>query len=289
MPDILNFNHVLLFLTYFQSCKRIKTFQVGCNPCLSLHITGQYLITQDKTCTLKVWRLTDKFDLVLCKEFNNISFCRICILEGSTTYIGIPQPNSQVEICIFSSKQLKLFRCCRFPDENVKLGEVLHLKLFYIESHPYLAVVYESGMLIVWDFCDNVLMYDKITNDTPMAFDFDSINLQGICGTASKKITVFKFDNKWNIVKQKVLEIKNSGTGCLRIRPDRKIVAAGCWDGRIRIFSWKSCKLLAVLNYHTESILDLYFSNFTISTWHSKHLLVAVASDKRISLWNIYN
>lgn len=36
-----------------KSCKRIKTFQVGCNPCLSLHITGQYLITQDKTCTLK--------------------------------------------------------------------------------------------------------------------------------------------------------------------------------------------------------------------------------------------
>lgn len=50
---------------------------------------------------------------------------------------------------------------------------------------------------------------------------------------------------------------------------------------RIRVFSMKSMKPLAILSYHRDSVYSLDFSK-------SDNLLVASSQDNRISLWNIY-
>lgn len=240
---------------------------------------------------MDVWNLADTQDRVFSREYNNISFCKISVLDDDdiAAYIGIPQTESRVEIHTFSSEKITFLSCCQYYDRSVKLGEVLHVRMVRINDKPYLAVIYENGMLIVWDLRATVMMCDDITSETPMSFDFDSDRLQGICGTAEKTLIAFKLDETWRITKRKTIEITNPGVGCVRIRSDRKIVAVGCWDGKIRILSWKTCKLLAVLECHTESVLDVCFGSSTTNTWGCKHLLAAVASDKRISLWNIFD
>ena len=56
---------------------------------------------------------------------------------------------------------------------------------------------------------------------------------------------------------------------------------------RIRLFSMKSLKPLAVLSFHSESISKLAFSSNEVIK--SQRLLAAGSRDGRISLWSIYN
>ncbi|GJJ76073.1 hypothetical protein EMPS_08432 [Entomortierella parvispora] len=49
----------------------------------------------------------------------------------------------------------------------------------------------------------------------------------------------------------------SGGRGSLRIRSDGKIVVVAGWDGRLRVFAFKSLKPLAVLKYHREDLKGL--------------------------------
>lgn len=83
--------------------------------------------------------------------------------------------------------------------------------------------------------------------------------------------------------------IKNPGINCIRIRSDQKVFATGGWDGRIRIFSWKSLRPLAVLTEHkTGGIMDIAYSNSKISMWNAP-IMAAAGMDGQISLWDLYN
>ena len=56
---------------------------------------------------------------------------------------------------------------------------------------------------------------------------------------------------------RKERELTNAGVSVAGIRPDRRLLATGGWDHRIRIFSWKhpeKAKPLAVLPFHTQAI-----------------------------------
>ncbi len=262
---------------------------------MSLHLIGNhYLITQDKNCTLKVWRRENHtFECVVQKNFNNPSFCNIAVSEDfttdSTTYIAIPQPQSSIDVYFLHSASLKVASNLQHKDPNLKLGDVCQMKIFRYDAIPYLAAVYEDGTLLIWNLLEaNSMSCYKLTNDTPMSFDFDSATLQGVCGTAEKTLTFFKLDSHLQVTKCKNVDITNPGVGSLRIRPDKKIVVAGCWDGRLRIFSWKSCKLLAVLDCHRVVILDVNFSTSPVTILKTKYLLGAAANDKSVSLWKIY-
>lgn len=98
------------------------------------------------------------------------------------------------------------------------------------------------------------------------------------------------------------ITIKKSGAVALRIRPDNKIFALGGYDGRytiwmhrrcrtnkntyhcddrIRLFSVKSMKPLAVLSYHKDTVYSVDFSQ-------SDNWMVCASQDHRISLWSIF-
>lgn len=60
------------------------------------------------------------------------------------------------------------------------------------------------------------------------------------------------------------ISLKTSGgRGSLRIRSDGKIVVVAGWDGKIRIFGFKSLKPLAVLKYHREDLKGLALARIT--------------------------
>ncbi|KAH8705456.1 WD repeat protein [Talaromyces proteolyticus] len=125
----------------------------------------------------------------------------------------------------------------------------------------------------------------------------------------------------------KVLNTKHSGQQGLRVREDQKIFATAGWDSRIRVYSCKTMKELAVLKWHKEGCYAVAFaevlsslSNFYASnesnTAHNAsadtqvalsnesplqiiqsqrsqkaqqmHWLAAGSKDGKISLWDIY-
>lgn len=85
------------------------------------------------------------------------------------------------------------------------------------------------------------------------------------------------------------MSVKNPGINCIRIRPDLKILSTGGLDGRIRMFSWKSLRPLAVLTEHkTGAIMDISYSTDKVTIWKSPIMAVA-GMDSVISLWDLYN
>lgn len=85
------------------------------------------------------------------------------------------------------------------------------------------------------------------------------------------------------------ISLKNAGINCVRIRDDKKVFASGGWDGRVRVFSWKSLRPLAVLTEHkTGAIMDIVYSSGPVAMWKAPIMAVA-GMDSQISLWNLYN
>lgn len=78
----------------------------------------------------------------------------------------------------------------------------------------------------------------------------------------------------------------NPGVSQLSLRDDGKLLASAGWDHRVRVFGWKRLRPLAVLQYHTDMVLSVAFSDHQD---HRQRLLAAGSKDQRISLWSIYN
>lgn len=54
------------------------------------------------------------------------------------------------------------------------------------------------------------------------------------------------------ITVEKKMQLKQAGTADIAIRGDGKIVAAAGWDGRVRLFSCKTCAALALLKVRLQ-------------------------------------
>lgn len=66
-------------------------------------------------------------------------------------------------------------------------------------------------------------------------------------------------------------------------------MAVGGWDSRVRIFSWKNLKPLAVLNQHKDTVQDINYSIQGIKGYDNKCIMATAAKDGYIALWDIYN
>ncbi|KAF3850567.1 hypothetical protein F7725_012339 [Dissostichus mawsoni] len=85
---------------------------------------------------------------------------------------------------------------------------------------------------------------------------------------------------------QDSVTLVNPGVSQLCVRGDGKLLASAGWDHRVRIFGWKKLRPLAVLQYHTDLVLSVAFSDHQDPR---QRLLAAGSKDQRISLWSIFN
>ncbi|KAH4932604.1 hypothetical protein HBI65_211170 [Parastagonospora nodorum] len=112
---------------------------------------------------------------------------------------------------------------------------------------------------------------------------------------------------------------KHSGQQSLRVRSDGRILATGGWDTRIRIYSTKTLKEVAVLKWHKEGIYAVDFAEVLDAgdlagqdgqggdgevvrketglgklqkqreqAMQLKHWIVAGAKDGKVSLWEVF-
>ncbi|XP_011637872.1 guanine nucleotide-binding protein subunit beta-like protein 1 [Pogonomyrmex barbatus] len=270
---------------------RIKSqLSDGCSPCFNLHTTNEFdLIVQRRHGVIDIYKMNES-NWILDKSSNYgyCSFCRSQLLPKKDAVL-IPLDNSAVGIL-----SLKTFKVESTLDPSKlpyssKLGTVMAIKSLE-DMIDLVLVVYEGGQLLLWDTRENQVLSSLTVEQYPMTLDFDASLMQGILGSASEKLEIFQMSSNHTLLHKSTKDLAHvSGISVLSIRPDKKIVAAGCWDGRIMLFSWKKLRPLAILKEHRANVYDIVYSQCKVEAYDTKCLMAATGKDGYISMWDIYN
>lgn len=225
-----------------------------------------------------------------------MGFCRFqCIPEHNL----LLSPSEENDIVIYNlndltvQNTLSLGAIQQTNDSIVNntsaMGSLMCMKLVRFSEQSYVLAGYESGTFLTWDLRTNSVINNAKFEECPMAFDFCSETNRGIYGNASDKLGIFGYiRNEMKLINRGDIPIKNSGINCIKIRKDQKVFCSGGWDGRIRVFSWKSLRPLTVLTDHKGAISDIDYTNGKVDLWKSP-IMATSAADGQVSLWNLYN
>lgn len=80
--------------------------------------------------------------------------------------------------------------------------------------------------------------------------------------------------------------LPTEGVSCMALRQGRGILAAGCFDGTVRIFGFPEMNQISTINYHKTQINTLLFIN---EKWNKegRWYLLCGANDSGLSVWNM--
>ncbi|KAL8669309.1 MAG: hypothetical protein Q9168_006091 [Polycauliona sp. 1 TL-2023] len=206
-------------------------------------------------------------------------------------------------------------------DRNITTGMVMALEIQAESTRLQVLAGYESGHTMVFVQSDPGAQFQRLYCSQPHTQPTDAViakhplpAVQGIWKTELKPF--------------KVVQTKHSGQQGLQVRSDGKIFATAGWDARLRIYSAKSMKELAVLKWHKLGCYTTAFAEIgscypikaeddtpaqqedtkdhdetsiihhisAVSTVQerreakaqSTHWLAAGSKDGKISLWDIY-
>lgn len=264
-------------------------FDVGSQPITALHHTDDVLITQEKGGTIKNWNLDNSgYVLRYSIDTDHPAFCRSEFIENFGL-LAVPVKENEISVIALDSFEERL-RLVPNPS-STPLGSVSCIKSIDINGQQYLLAGYESGHLLTWDIrISKAINQEKLLEECPMAVDYDTYSNRGVCAGPTDKISVFTYQLQTIEINKKLdISIKNPGINCLRIRSDQKVFASGGWDGRIRIFSWKSLRPLAVLTEHKNGgVMDIAYSTGKVQMWNAP-IMAAGGMDGQITLWDLYN
>jgi WD40 repeat protein len=161
------------------------------------------------------------------------------------------------------------------PAEEGKTGMVMALRILYVNSALYLIVGTESGLTSVQKLNSNSSQWETtyiskphtqpvlsldVTSTTPSLTTASPSDMRYFTSSADALITLNPIQKLDENKPLKTLQTKHSGQQSLNVRSDGKIVATGGWDGRVRVYSAKSLKELAVLKWHKEGVYGVAFA-----------------------------
>lgn len=277
-----------VYIWNLKTNRELLRFATGDDSCLSLHSTDKHnLFVQLKGGVIKEYKLTDS-EWILNNTFDT-DFCHYCRFQGlSENEILVPLKNSNVAILSTQTFALEARLDPSDLPAHEKLGDAMVIKPLKNKSELVL-VGYEGGQLLLWDIRQRKVLSRLAVESTPMALDFDTFFRRGVIGGPSKQVQVFNLSTSHSLSDKTKLAIKNPGTSIIAIRPDAKVLAVGGWDSRVRIFSWKSLRPLAVLNQHRDTVHDITYSPSKVEAYDKKYLMATAAKDGCMALWDIYN
>ncbi|XP_035901794.1 guanine nucleotide-binding protein subunit beta-like protein 1 [Anopheles stephensi] len=267
---------------------------VGSSPILSLTHSDDALITQEKDGSVKLWTLADA-EYLLRHEISteHVGFCRLAHDAQSSTVI-IPRDRAAISVlCAKTFSETMRFSPTADDEKALPYGTVMCFQPIEIQNQRYLLAGYESGALVLWDYrtgrpVGSTSHYITEDADCLQTIDYDPVTNRGICGGSADKLFVFSIDRKTQqLLPKSEIGIKNAGVHRVRIRKDLKVFASAGWDGRLRIFSWKSLRPLAVLTEHKAELLDVAYSEAKVTMWNAP-IMAAAGKDGQISLWDLY-
>ncbi|EFR00221.1 hypothetical protein MGYG_03224 [Nannizzia gypsea CBS 118893] len=225
------------------------------------------------------------------------------VKPGNQMLLAVPNALNTGGLDIFhlpSERRL----CVISPDEKVNTGMVMALEMFISSEGEDLYIIsgYEDGSAMVhacrgginrlpiantndcsnssWDW---ELLYSNRPHTQPvLSLDISLFSEGRYFITSSADAIVVKHPiprlppslepdvtNIRSVVESthlKSVNTKHSGQQGLRIRSDDKIYATAGWDNRIRVYSCKSMKELAVLKWHKEGCYSIAFAKVFTDT-----------------------
>lgn len=247
-------------------------------------------MTQQKGGILKTWNIEKAgYVMDMNEDTNHRGFCRFQYVPDTELLLS---PKNDNDISVYDMKTNEVQHTLA-PDaiemDGTALGQVMCLRHIRFSNQSYVLAGYESGTFLTWDLRTNNVINVAKFDECPMAFDFCSETNRGIYGNASDKLGIFGYiRNEMKLINRGDIAMKNPGINCIKIRRDQKVFCAGGWDGRVRIFSWKSLRPLAVLIDHKAAVTDIEYSNEKVDLWKAP-IMATAGSDGQIALWNIYN
>ena len=225
-------------------------------------------------------------------------------------------------------------------DTQIKTGMVMALDIFHHPDTGSLTVIsgYEDGHTMVhrrrprasqdeqWQW--EMILVSRPHSQPVLSLDTTPSKAFYFTSSADAMIAKFAIPNSGvegdvDMKAAKISNTKHAGQQDLTVRHDGKIFATAGWDGRIRVYSAKSLKELAVLKWHQGGCYSVAFADSvlhdgnelssesgnkealvpsTASTGsaleairHQRnikaqmtHWLAAGGKDGKISLWDIY-
>jgi WD40 repeat protein len=217
-------------------------------------------------------------------------------------------------------------------DKTTTTGMVMALNMFLHPTKGQLMVIsgYEGGQTIVHTRThesSGPWLWKKVLLSKPHnqpLLSIDASPLADTYYTSSADAVIAKFaipllsnDESLNEKPSKVLNTKHAGQQGLTVRSDGKILATAGWDARVRVYSAKTMKELAVLKWHKEGCYTVAFAQVVDKEVDQNsradesavaqktnavdviraereakaqrtHWLAAGGKDAKVSLWEVY-
>jgi WD40 repeat protein len=223
-------------------------------------------------------------------EVNTLNFCAFAMCDADSLRISTPTAEPQSKsllvavpgtregyVDVFSLPSERRIHSIP-PAEEGKTGMVMAVKILHLNSTLYLIVGTESGLTSVQKLNSNsnqwettyvskphtqpVLSLD-IVPTTSFLTTASALDIRYFTSSADALITLNPIQKLIENKPLKTLQSKHSGQQSLTARSDGKIFATGGWDGRVRVYSAKSLKELAVLKWHKEGVYSVAFSEIS--------------------------
>lgn len=222
-------------------------------------------------------------DPIPCGTF---TFCRMSLLKiKESGYVLLAYPSVNIEnginVVVLQKEDYRSYLLKDFMTQSS--GMCLFTKLKRLkDSRIILICGYENGKILVIN-CENgkLLFEDKCFEDGESCTDADFYEGVLVAVGTGKTIKIIKGLLGFDKLTSAVLKLPFPGCNSVSIRSDGKLFVTGGWDCKLRFFSLKSLRDLAVLDYHFDAISDVEIREEDSS-------IVAACSDGTISIWTLF-
>ena len=228
-----------------------------------------------KTFLFDNYKFYGESDAIPCGTY---TFCRMDTLRFDNETL-ISYPSNEIENAVNVLIEGKSYLLKNFLTQST--GMCLFTKLYAVEDEVLMICGYESGKLVVIKLYPSLKKHEIIFEDRVFeesCTNADLFNETIVAVSAGKSVKIVRNFKTENI--KVTIELPFPGFNTVSIRSDGKLFVTGGWDGKLRYFSMKSGKLLAIIDHHFDSISDIKFRN--------DFELFAASIDGTISLWTLY-
>ncbi|KAK6531507.1 ASTRA complex subunit [Arthrobotrys megalospora] len=283
---------------------------------------------------------------------NALNFCAFAICPAAAAApAGADQTGPQLLLAVPSSKDPNTIDIYHLPSQtrvhatvgqhlNFKTGMPMALRLFNINSQLTLLAGYESGHAIVFTLDPKTNIWNTAYSSKPHSQPVLSLDYHPHLEpsapwtfyTSSADSIIAKHEIQPNATPansndddpsqpSQTINTRHAGQQGLSLRSDGRIFATAGWDSRIRVYTSKNMKEVAVLKWHREGCYAVAFARIfdgrdepragggdgaysdevaqasdTITTVSQQreertrhaHVLAAGSKDGRVSLWEIF-
>ncbi|ORY07733.1 WD40 repeat-like protein [Basidiobolus meristosporus CBS 931.73] len=264
--------------------RSLYKWQAHTSAILSISFIGDLVISQGREGILKIWDfrslLQGESQPILELPVESLHFCKFSAISHlSKMMIAYAKDRDTVVIGeVLSGLTLHTLKY-----EEAGVGACMSLRLFETKGQLMLLCGYESGKTSLWVIDEDkprMVWSAKNHNEPVLAIDVNQEATVGISAGADSNLVLFDLNQDKHRVIRSTL-IKHHGVSEVRFRSDGRIIATAGWDSKIRVFSTKTLKPLAILNFHRGSI-------YTVGFTRPENYLVAGSKDGRVSWWQIY-